>query len=388
MLGIPTLKTQIMRLQVARPAAAALLGFALTACTLTDPKFTARTELAPSAMAGVSLTNKIDPEWLHPPPEMFTLGPGDRVEIELLGDPGTRSTTIVAPDGKIYFNMLPGIDVWGMTLGQAKAAIEREYAPYVREQPQVSMVLRAVESKRVWLLGRVQAPGVYALSAPTTLLEAISMAGGTLSMSSYQDQEAAGIGEELADLRRSFVLRGGKILPIDFERLLKQGDLSQNIYLQPDDFVYFPGATAREIYVLGAVVQPRPVPFREGMSVASAIASAYGTLNGAYLDHVAVVRGSLSHPQVAIVDYKRVIRGEAKDIPLEPRDIVYVPLSPYRYLQRYAELIINTFVSSAAINAGTASVGVQQSGAAGIFIPVGSGIQVIPPVTPPPIGGR
>ncbi len=204
-------------------------------------------------------------------------------------------------------------------------------------------------------------------------------------MASYRDQEAAGINEELADLSHSFVLRQGKLLPIDFNRLLKRGDMSQNIYLEPDDFVYLPGATAREIYVLGAVNQPRPIPYREGMTVARAIASAYGTLNGAYLDHVAVVRGSLAQPEIAIVDYKRVIRGQAQDVVLQPKDIVYVPLSPYRYIDRYLELIVNTFVSSAAINAGSKAVGVQPTGIGGVFIPVGSGIQIIPPIAPPPI---
>ncbi len=332
----------------------------------------------------VTLTNQFDPAWLEPPTQLFTLGPGDRVEIELLGDPISRVTTVVAPDGKIYFNLLPGIDVWGMTLSQAKAALDAELSKYVRQQPQVSLVLRGIESKRIWVLGRVQAPGVYPIAAPMTLLEAVSLAGGTMSLSTFQDQSAAGIGEELADLRHSFLVRQGKLLPVDFQRLLTQGDVSQNVYLRPDDFVYFPAATAREIYVLGAVQQPRPVPYTEGLTVAGAVASAYGTLNGAYLRHVAVVRGSLAQPEIFIVDYKAVIRGQAEDIALQPHDIVYVPFSPYRYLQRYVEIILNTFVSSAAINAGSHAVLKQPTGGAGVFIPVGSGIQVIPPVTPPP----
>src|SRR6185503_17725608 len=128
-------------------------------------------------------------------------------------------------------------------------------------------------------------------------LEAVSVAGGTMSLSSFQDQSAAGIAEELADLRRSFVIRQGKVIPINFERLIKQGDISQNIYVQPDDFVYFPAATSREVYVLGAVQQPRPVPYTEGLTVAGAVASAYGTLNGAYMNHVVVIHGSLARPE-------------------------------------------------------------------------------------------
>jgi len=60
-------------------------------------------------------------------------------------------------------------------------------------------------------------------------------------------------------------------------------------------------------------------------------------------------------------------RGEDTDIVLQPRDIVYVPLSPYRYLRRYAEIILNTFVTSTAINAGSYAVTKQQGLGAGRF---------------------
>ena len=333
----------------------------------------------------LSLTNTLDPAWLQPPKESFTLGPGDKLELEILGDPTSKTTTVVGPDGKIYFNLLPGIDVWGLTLAQARAQIEGGLAKYMKDQPQVSLVLRDVESKRIWVLGRVQAPGVYPLATPITLLEAVSLAGGTMSLSSFRQQEAAGASDELADFRHSFILREGKFLPIDFARLFQRGDLSQNIYLQPDDFIYFPTAAAQEVYVLGAVTEPRAVPYRQGMTVAAAVASAYGTITGAYMHHVTVVRGSLSHPQIAVVDYRNVLRGLAPDFALQPGDIVYVPFSPYRYLYKYVQLAIDTFVSSAAINAGSAAIGQPVVGAAGVFIPVGSGVQIIPPISPPPI---
>lgn len=350
--------------------------------SLNEPATIAATE---PAVAPITVSRKIDPAWLKPSPDLFTLGPGDRLEIEILGDPASRSITVVAPDGKLYFNFLEGVDVWGKTIAESKAQLEQQLANYVREKPQVSIILRAVESKRIWVLGRVQSPGVYAMAAPMTLLEAISMAGGTLTLSNYRDQEAAGISQELADLKHSFVVRRGQLLPLDFERLLKLGDFSQNIYLQADDFVYLPAARAKEVYVLGAVTEPRAIVYSDGLTVAGAVASAYGTLKGAYMHHVVVVRGSIAQPQVFVIDYRNVIRGRAQDIALQPHDIVYVPFAPYRYLQRYVEIALNTFASSAAINAGSAAVTKQPTAGAGVFIPVGSGVQIIPPINPPPI---
>jgi protein involved in polysaccharide export with SLBB domain len=362
----------------------AALSLGLAGCQSAPPPRPPPPPLGSGIVAAYAVTNQIDPAWLQPPVEPFTLGPGDRVQIELMGDATSKLTTVVGPDGKLYFDLLPGLDVWGLTLSQTKAMIEKQYSQYVREAPKVSVILREVASRHVWILGRVQAPGVYPMTGPTTLLEAVALAGGTMSLTTYRDQEAAGIGEELADLKRSFVVRQGKCLPVNFEKLLLQGDLSQNIYLEPDDFIYFPSAAARDVYVLGAVTEPRVVPYHEGLTVAGAVAGAYGTLKEAYLSHVAIVRGALAQPQLTVVNFRRIVRGEALDVPLKPGDIVFVPVSPYSYIDHYLEVILDTFVSSAAINAGTRVVGVPTSGTAGVFIPVGSGIQIIPPTAPPP----
>ncbi len=365
---------------------AGIMSLCLTACQHGEPGRIVGPAAPSGVVADFVRANHPDPSMLRPSQEPYTLGPGDKVEIEVLGEAGSKATTIVAPDGKLYFDLLPGLDVWGKTLAQAKSLIETNFAQFVREPPKVSLILRDVESRRVWILGRVQAPGVYPMNnGPMTLLEAISIAGGTMSLTSYRDQEAAGVGQEMADLSHSFVVRNGKCLPVDFEKLLTEGDLTQNIYLDPDDFIYFPSAVARDVYVLGAVTEPRLVPYQKGLTLAGAIAGAYGTLSGAYLSHVAVVNGSLSQPHLTLVDYKKVVLGQAHDVALAAGDIVYVPLSPYRYLDHYIEIALDTFVASAAINAGTRQIPNPSGGAAGVFIPVGSGMQLIPPATVPAI---
>ena len=58
-------------------------------------------------------------------------------------------------------------------------------------------------------------------------------------------------------------MREGQLLSVDFYKLLRQGDLSQNIYLEPDDFVYLRSAVSRDVYVLGAVERPNIVGFSD-----------------------------------------------------------------------------------------------------------------------------
>ena len=208
----------------------------LTGCRSTSKAarhFDPRTPAAGAAtsFSSVQITNAFPAELLGAPTDPFTLGPGDRLEIEIFGDPNSRSTVTVGPDGKIYFNLLPGLDVWGLTLTETKQLLERELVSFVTA-PQVGLTLRSIDSKHIWLLGRVQNAGVYPIAAPMTLLETISLAGGTAS--------APGTGDEFADLRKSFIVRQGQLLPIDFQRLLREGDMSQNIYVRADDFIYFP----------------------------------------------------------------------------------------------------------------------------------------------------
>jgi protein involved in polysaccharide export with SLBB domain len=307
-------------------------------------------------------TNTIRPEWRQAPTNFYTLGPGDKLEIEIMNEPTSRAMTTIGPDGKVYYYLLPGIDVWGLTLAQARDKIQQELAKVV-VSPQIGIQLRGIDSKRVWLLGRVQKAGVYSMNAPMTVLEALSLAGGTLTSS------ASGTTEDLSDLSHSFIIRNGERLPIDFNELINKGDMSQNIYLQPDDFVYFPSSLERDIFVLGAVRLPKAVQRSQGGTLMAAIASAGGPIRNAYLSHVAIVRGSMTKPKIAIVDFNDIMRGRATDIMLEPRDIVYVPLSPYRQLSKYGNLILTTFARAIAINEG-ARAGAGNVTPAGVSIGV------------------
>jgi polysaccharide export outer membrane protein len=344
---------------------AGLLLVAVVGCGSTGKRTRPPAQFANMATNAITLaaTNQVHPELLRPSEAPFTLGPGDRVEIEILGAANSRTVTSVGPDGKIYYYLLPGMNVWGLTLAESHDLLQKELGKYLTD-PQLTLTLREVASKHVWMLGRLNRPGVYPMAAPMSLLESIALAGGTSSSGTQVTLQ------DLADLRHSFVMRQGQFLPVNFYRLLREGDTSQNIYLQPDDFVYVPSALAQQVYVLGAVKFPHTVPYTEGMTLVSAVAGAsgattvdwfvpgsYGVVADAYLSHVAIVRGSLSEPQVAVVDYGAIIKGKARDVVLEPGDIVYVPNAPYSTLKRYLNTIVGTFITTVAANEGIAAGG-------------------------------
>jgi protein involved in polysaccharide export with SLBB domain len=104
--------------------------------------------------------------------------------------------------------------------------------------------------------------------------------------------------------------------------------------------------------VLGAVASPNIVPYRPDMSLAATIIALGGTVPYARQSKAVIVRGGLIHPQVAEVDFKAIITGKAKDVRLQPGDIVYVPFSPYRRLMQFADEMLDQFVRTVAVNEG------------------------------------
>lgn len=318
----------------------------------------------------VNQTNQPNRDLLARPKDIFRLGPGDVIEIRILGDDRSATKTLVGPDGKIYFNLLRATFVWGLTLSEATDLIERQLSREFQVPPRVSIMLRSVGSRKVWIMGQVQSPGLYDLVIPMTVLEALSSAGGLASPPNSSQINA--------DLKNSFLIRGDRRIEVDFEKLVNQGDFSQNIYLQPDDFLFLAPGQASDVYVMGAVAHPGNYPLNEQMRLTRALANAGGLAKYSFGTHVAVIRGTLNNPRIAIVDFKAIERGRAMDLLLQAGDLVYVPFAPYRKLAELFDQALNQFVSSIAINEGRNAV---QRGSAPVGVSVGLGGSV-GPVTP------
>ena len=312
-------------------------------CRTRGPGFNAYEEGSSGSFAPVPTTNQLDRALLNKPTEPYRLGPGDVIEIEGVGDTSAHAQLTLGPDGKVYYSLLPAISLWGLSLPECRTNLQKEMAKYNRSTPDLVINLRGVGSQRVWFLGAVQSPGVYPLAGPTTLLEAIAALGGITPGNGPDDA---------ADYSRSFILRNGKFLPVDFERLIKHADASQNIYLAPDDFVYIRPTDIPSVYVLGAVAGT-VVPYSKDLTLARAIITLGGPVRYAQISRVAILRGSLTSPKIAQVDYQAIVKGKAHDIPLEPGDIVYIPFSPFRRLAQLVEDLVDQFVRTTAVNEGS-----------------------------------
>ena len=107
----------------------------------------------------------------------YVIGPEDLLQVSIWKNEAMSRTLPVRPDGKISLPLLHDIHAAGLTPLQLRDKIAAALAEFM-PSPEVSVTVMAVNSYRVSVLGEVQRPGVLQLKAPTTVLEAIALAGG------------------------------------------------------------------------------------------------------------------------------------------------------------------------------------------------------------------
>lgn len=271
----------------------------------------------------------------------YELGPGDVVNFSLFGRPDLdRPGFRIAPDGSVSFLQAQNIKVTGLSLDEARIAIESSLQSHFRS-PRVIITPQEVASKRFTILGKVLKRGVVTLERPITLVEAVANAGG-LETGLFETNTV-----ELADLDRSFISRNGKQLPVDFRRLLSEGEMSLNIEIEPNDYIYIASNITNNYFVLGSVINPGVQGLTEDASVVAAITRRGGFTDRAWAERVLVVRGSIQSPETIVINVKKVLAGEEKDFKLAPKDIVFVADRPWAEAEDILNLALSAFVTSA-----------------------------------------
>jgi polysaccharide export outer membrane protein len=247
-------------------------------------------------------------------PRLYRIGPKDVLAIQVYRREDLTKQTPVRDDGTVFLPLAGHVDAAGKTVGELAAEIAARLAAYVRE-PQVDVIVVEYRARQYALLGEVREPGSYAIQADTRLLDAFGAGHGLT---------------EKANLHDSYLVRGGTILPLDFEALFNRGDAAQNVFLESGDFVYVASRERMRVYVLGEVNQPQIVPMTEGkLTIPEAIAAAGGfNETTAFKSNLKIIRGGIAAPTVLTVNFEDFLHGRAgRAVDLEAGDIVFVPAS-------------------------------------------------------------
>jgi polysaccharide export outer membrane protein len=245
----------------------------------------------------------------------YVIGAADVIAISVLDNKDLDTVVTVTPGGKISVPLVGDMQAAGLTVSELTDRLTHLLAEKVK-LPQVTVTLREVNSYRVYFLGRVGKPGVQTSKSEVTLLQGLSMAGGI---------------QGGADLSLAYVARGKERLPVDFVKLLHDGDLSQNITLEPDDTVVVPDNPSNVIYVTGEVKQPGMMPFlkERGWTALKAVVAAGGFTQFAARGRAYLIREEAARRVAIPVDFNDLMRSSdpSKDVPLGPGDILVVPQS-------------------------------------------------------------
>ncbi len=277
---------------------------------------------------------------LAPWQERFTVGAGDLFHLRIYGRTETIRTRVpIGPDGRISFLEARSVPVAGLTVDEMRARLDEVLA---KSYKNTRTIVTPVEwrSKQYYLLGAVVDRGAYTLDRPLTIIEGVARARG-IDTGLYEHNTV-----ELADMTRAFIVRDGKRLAVDFEKLFGKGDLSQNILIEPGDYLYFPSGTVNEVYVLGHVRSPGPLGLTGEKTLMGVLTVRGGFAPTAYKQRVLVVRGSLQKPQTFAVNVAAILSGREKDFELQPKDIIYVAAKPWQRVEDLLEMAVNSYLQA------------------------------------------
>ncbi len=154
----------------------------------------------------------------------YKVGPTDILYISVWHEGEFSGPVSVHEDGKVTLPLVGDLDVGGKTPNQIEKIVGEALAKYV-VNPLVTVTVQDVLSKKYYLDGEVAKAGEYSLVAPTTILEALSKAGG-LAM--------------FANSKKIYILRGDQKIPFNYKDVIRGKNMKQNILLKPDDHVVVP----------------------------------------------------------------------------------------------------------------------------------------------------
>jgi polysaccharide biosynthesis/export protein len=170
----------------------------------------------PPAPAGVSL------------PAGYVIGPEDVLTVHFWRDKDMSADVAVRPDGMISLLLVNDIRAAGLTPEELRDEVTKAASKYI-DDPTVTVVVKEINSRKVFITGMVGKPGDYPLTGPTTVMQLLSRAGGVHEFAKKKD---------IMIIRRE---NGRDVaLKFNYEDVRRGRNLQQNIELKPGDTIIVP----------------------------------------------------------------------------------------------------------------------------------------------------
>ena len=219
-------------------------------------------------------------------PQNYVLGPGDQLIVDVYGASQESNTLTISPDGDITIPEFGPVHVSGLTVAAAQSRIRSKLGEYFQSSD-IKTSLGQTRTIMVNVMGEVNAPGTYTLSAFATVFHALYMAGGI---------------SELGTLRNIKVFRQGRqISVVDIYEFILNGRLAGNVHLQDNDVIQV-GTYDCIVDITGRVKRPMAYEMRHSESLATLLKYSGGFTGDAYKKLLRVLRKSEEMKSVYNVD--------------------------------------------------------------------------------------
>ena len=244
-----------------------------------------------------------------PTPENYVLGPGDELIIDVWGTSENTVREIISPEGTIHVAGIGPIFLDGMSIQDAERSLRREfskiYAAISGKSVHIKLSLGGIRTIMINVMGEVQVPGTYRLSAFASVFHALYRAGGV-----------SGIGS-LRDIR---VVRGGKeVACIDVYDYIMKGKLTDDIRLSEGDVILIP-PYENLVSISGKVKRPMAYEMKKGETITTLLSYAGGFTGDAYRDAIRLFRLNGKEKQIYNVgqdDYQSFVLTDGDELSVE-----------------------------------------------------------------------
>lgn len=243
-----------------------------------------------------------------PVPSEYVVGPGDTLEVQLVGNTKGRYSLVVGRDGRINFPELGPIAVGGRRFEEVRDDLEAR----ARQQmigTQASIGIGELRSIRVFVLGDAEMPGSYTVSGLSTITNALFVSGGV---------------KKIGSLRNIELKRAGKtVTTLDLYDLLLKGDTRADVRLLPGDVIFIPpvGAT---VGLAGQVRRPAIYELKDETTAADLLVLGGGLLPDA--DPMIATLERVNEQRQRITVDVNLAQANGKDRALLSGDVLRVPV--------------------------------------------------------------
>ncbi len=230
--------------------------------------------------------------------------------------------------GHVLLPDLAPIRVSGLSLEEARATIQACYQAQIADM-EVFIAYKDRMMRKVELAGMVSLSSVP-VDGKIRLFDVLSKAQ---------------VPPE-ANLFKSYLARDGQLVSVDFYKLLKEGDMTQNIVMRGGDKIYIAEPSAASLMVMGEVARERVVHLPHGfMSLRHALAEAGGIPYTGDRSYIQVIRGNICQPKIYTLNWEHVIHLPNDSLLLMPGDIVYVASKPITEWNRFISQLLPSFTT-------------------------------------------